>query len=77
MVKTNWTIFSETHSDQLTKFQIRVYNENESNQKHEEKVKRNIKLGLIDMESVIKSELLKCMISNYFHYKLTINKNNY
>ena len=47
----------ESHSDQLSRFQIRVYRYNDSNQKHEETVKRNIKLGLIDMETVIKSEL--------------------
>lgn len=47
----------ESKKNELTKFQIKMYNENEENPKNEEKIKRNIKLGLIDMEAVIKSEL--------------------
>lgn len=47
----------ESNADKLSKFQVKVYSENNENPKHEEKIKRNIKLGLIDMEAIIKSEL--------------------
>lgn len=54
----------EANGDKLNEFMMGIYTKNEYDPKHEAKVKKNIKFGIIDMESTVKKE-----ISDY--HKLT------